>query len=68
MSLKITNKATPKQVIILKKLEYAGQGKFAPQNLTVEEAGQIIDELFIERKYTYGQIAGIAADYYNLPG
>jgi hypothetical protein len=67
MSLRITNKATAKQRELLTKLEYDGQGKYAPENLTVEEAGKIIDELFVERDYTYGEIKSVAADYYNFP-
>lgn len=62
MSLKISNKMTEKQRQILLKLEYVGKW-----DLTVEEAATVIDELFIERKYTYGEIQGTAGDYYDFP-
>jgi hypothetical protein len=67
MSLKITNKATPKQLELLKKLEYIGRGKYAPENLTGQEAGKLIDELFVHHKYTYGDIKNTAGDYYDFP-
>lgn len=67
MSLKITNKATVKQLALLKKLEYHGQGKYAPENLTRDEAAKLIDELFIHHKYTYGEIKNTAGDYYDFP-
>lgn len=50
MSLLITNKATAKQVAMLKKLEYYGTGKYATENLSVGEAAKILDELFEERR------------------
>lgn len=67
MSLKISNKATVKQLELLKTLEYSGMGKYVAENLTIQEADKIIDELFIEQKYTYGMIRDIADDYYNFP-
>ena len=67
MSFIISNKATKRQVEILTELEYYGTGKYAIDQLTLEEAAKLIDELFTEKKYTTGQIREIAADYYNLP-
>lgn len=67
MALKISNLATPKQQELLAKLEYTGNGKYAAKNLTVDAAAKIIDELFIEQKYTHGQIREMAGDYYDLP-
>lgn len=60
MSLKITNKATAKQKAILQKLEYNGTGQFALDQLTVEDAASLIDELFAEKSlendWTYGDM------------
>lgn len=50
MSLLISNKATPKQVAILKKLEYFGTGKYAIENLSVSAAAELITELFEEER------------------
>lgn len=50
MSLKITNKATAKQIAILKRLEYFGTGKYTATNLTTAEAAIVIDELFEEQR------------------
>lgn len=50
MSLKITNKATAKQIATLQKLEYLGIGDHAPENLTITEASELIDELFTEQR------------------
>ena len=63
MSLRITNKATPKQVAILGRLEYTGNGKYAAENLTTTEAGKIIDELITEQRWTLKQIEEL--DYYD---
>lgn len=61
MSLIIGNRATKKQIELLKKLEYYGS-----LNLSVEEAAKIIDELFeeqrLDQKY---ENEGTYADYYN---
>lgn len=62
MSLKISNKLTAKQRAILLKLDYVGTW-----NLTVEEAGKIIDELIAEANLNYGEIQSIAGDYYDFP-
>lgn len=62
MSLKISNKLTAKQRAILLKLDYVGKW-----DITVDEAAKIIDELFNERDYNYGEIQGIAGDYYGFP-
>lgn len=55
MSLKLTDKLTAQQVIILKKLEYYGT-----YNLTVNQAGKLITELFEQRtqenNWTYGDM------------
>jgi hypothetical protein len=67
VSLLITNKATPRQLELLATLEYTGTGKYAADKLTADEAGKIIDELIIERRYTNGEIQAIAGDYYNMP-
>lgn len=67
MSLKISNKATPKQIALLTKLEYTGKGKYAAAQLTVEEAAKIIDALFIEQGHTYGDMQQMAGDYYDFP-
>jgi hypothetical protein len=67
MGLKINNKLTAKQKAILIKLGYIGTGEYVIDNLTVEAAGKIIDELFIEQKHTYGEIMGIGGDYYDYP-
>lgn len=67
MSLKISNKATAKQMELLTMLDYIGRGNYAAENLTSEEAGKIIDELFIEQKWEYGRIKEVAEDYYNFP-
>lgn len=48
MSLFISKLATPKQVALLKKLEYMGMGKYAANKLTVQQAAEIINELFEE--------------------
>lgn len=50
MSLKISNKATAKQVAILHKLEYYGRGKYSAEMLSVPEAAEIIDYLFEEKR------------------
>lgn len=67
MSLKISNKATAKQIELLKKLGYTGNGAFAAENLTTEEAGKIIDELVVERNLTYKEIQDVAGTYYDYP-
>lgn len=50
MSLKISNKATAKQVAILHRLDYYGRGKYAAEMLSVVEAAEIIDGLFSEQR------------------
>lgn len=62
MSLKLTNRPTPKQWEILKKLGYIGK-----QDITSTEAATLIDELFIERRLNYGEISDIAKGYYDIP-
>lgn len=62
MSLKITNRMTPKQKAILLKLEYIGKW-----DLTVEAAGKVIDELIAERDLDYGEIKEMADGYYDFP-
>jgi hypothetical protein len=45
MSLRISNKATDKQLAMLDRLGYSGTGKYAPDQLTIAEAAEIIDGL-----------------------
>lgn len=45
MSLIVSNRATEKQIAMLKKLEYYGNF-----NLSIEEAAQLIDELFEQQR------------------
>lgn len=45
MSLRITNKATAKQIQVLKEMDYVGKW-----DLTIDEATEIIGELFEERR------------------
>lgn len=45
MSLKINDRATPKQIQTLKDLEYVGKW-----DLSTDEAAEIITELFNERR------------------
>lgn len=67
MSLKLTNKATDKQLAILAELEYTGTGKYAADQLTKEDASKLIDELFTEKRYSVAQIQRIAPDWYDMP-
>ena len=46
MSLRISNKATPKQIQMLKDLEYSG----SKWDLTTDEAAQLITELYEQRR------------------
>lgn len=46
MSLIVSNRVTEKQIAMLKKLEYYGD-----LNLSVDEAAQLIDELFQQQKW-----------------
>lgn len=55
MSLKISNKATPKQIQALKDLDYVGKW-----DLTVDEAAQLLTELWEERRIS------LDADTYDL--
>lgn len=50
MSLKITNKATDKQVAMLYKLEYLGSGKYAAEQLSILDAQEILEGLFEEER------------------
>jgi len=50
MSLKISTKATQKQLTVLKRLEYYGTGNYAAENLSIAEAAELIDELFEEQR------------------
>ncbi len=50
MSLFINNLATDKQVAMLHKLEYIGRGKYAAEQLTKQEAAEILNELFEEER------------------
>jgi hypothetical protein len=50
MSLKITNKATDKQVAMLHKLEYQGSGKYAAEQLSILDAQEILEGLFEEER------------------
>lgn len=50
MSLKISNLATPKQVAILRRLEYSGRGKYAIERLSITDAAELITELFEEER------------------
>lgn len=50
MGLFISNRLTVKQKAILVKYSYQGTGKYAVDNLTVEQAAKIIDELFEEAR------------------
>lgn len=45
MSLKISNRATPKQIQMLKDMEYTGKW-----DLSTDEAAEIISALFEERR------------------
>lgn len=45
MGLKISNKATPKQIETLKNLDYIGKW-----DLTTDEAAEVITELFEQRR------------------
>lgn len=45
MSLKINNRATPKQIAVLKSMDYYGRW-----DLSVDEAAKLITELFEERR------------------
>lgn len=45
MSLKINNRATPKQIEILKQLDYCGKW-----DISTDEAAEIISELWEERR------------------
>ncbi len=45
MSLILSNKATDKQIAALKKLDY-----FGTFDLTVEQAAQLLDELFEQKR------------------
>lgn len=64
MSLVFNNKATSKQVEWLKKLDYVGQGVYAPENLTKVEATEILKELFEQQNEL--DVDGYSfADYYN---
>jgi hypothetical protein len=61
MGLKITNKATAKQQAILAKLEYTGQGKYAADQLTSDQAEKLITELINQsqlHKYEIEDIMG----------
>lgn len=50
MSLKITNKATDKQIVMLHKLDYQGNGKYAAEQLSILEAQEILEGLFEEER------------------
>lgn len=50
MGLKLSNRATPKQVAMLDKLGYIQGGAYAAPKLTMEEAAQLIDELLEEQR------------------
>ncbi len=63
MSLKITNKATPRQLEILRSLGHDG-----PWDLTLEDAACYIDQLFTSKRMTYGEITQLAGDYYDCVG
>jgi hypothetical protein len=67
MSLRITNLATAKQLEILQELEYTGTGKYAADKLTKDEASDLIDELFTQKRYSVAQIQRIAPGWYDMP-
>lgn len=50
MGLRLSNRATPKQVAMLDKLGYIAGGAYAAPKLTMEEAGNIIDSLLEEQR------------------
>lgn len=52
MSLKISNLATAKQVAVLQRLEYLGTGKYTIDRLTIQDATELITELFEEERLT----------------
>lgn len=60
MSLKISNRATPKQIQILKDLEYYGKW-----DLSTDEAGEIITALWEEQRLEKNQEQSTFADWYN---
>lgn len=50
MGLKISNKATDKQVAMLHKLDYLGSSKYAAEQLSKLEAQEILEGLFEEER------------------
>lgn len=67
MSLIISNKATKQQLYILGELEYTGRGKYAADQLTLDEASKLIDELFTQKNMTAREIQKVTGDWYHTP-
>jgi hypothetical protein len=62
VSLYISNKATAKQLAMLKKLNYCENGKYTLNALSVEQAAALIDELFEEQRLHRDEYE---PDYFN---